>query len=200
MIKLAITGGIGSGKTTVLNWFKSKSIATISADKIAHSLVQKGQIGLDNIVDFFGQDVLDEVGELNRDYLRDLIFNNSNTKQTLENIIHPLINQEILQQIEILKTTNNLVVIEIPLLAEIGKPDYIDLVWTIECSKNIQIKRVKERSNLSELDILKIINNQANNNQRAKIADLEIDNNTKILNLYKRLELELNKLVKKYAL
>ncbi len=200
MIKLAITGGIGSGKTTVLNWFKSKSIATISADKIAHNLVQKGQIGLDNIVNFFGQDVLDEADELKRDYLRDLIFNNSNAKQTLENIMHPLINQEILQQIEILKANNNLVVIEIPLLAEIGKPDYIDLVWTIECSKNIQIKRVKERSNLSELDILKIINNQANNNQRAKIADLEIDNNTKILNLYKRLELELNKLVKKYAL
>lgn len=201
MIKLVITGGIGSGKTTVLNWFKTKLIPTISSDTIAHELVAKGQPGLTAIVDHFGKEMVDTDGNLKRDYLRNLIFNNLNAKQTLENILHPLIRVETQRQLKSLEQKNHyLVAIEIPLLAETGKPNYIDLVWVIDCSMSTQINRVKQRSKLSTADVLTIINNQATSAARIKIADTVINSDISKLKFYNNLELELSKVIDSHAL
>ncbi len=192
MIKLAITGGIGSGKTTVLNWFKSKLIPTINADKISHDLVAKGQKGLQTIVDYFGESILDNSGELNRSYMRQLIFTNPDAKSTLENILHPLIQQETKKQLTQLETEKHpLAVVEIPLLAETGRPDYIDIVWAIDCSPKTQLNRVKERNKMSEGEIIAIIKSQASSKQRKQIADTVINSDVKMLMFYRQLEQEL---------
>lgn len=192
MITLAITGGIGSGKTTVLNWFNSKLIPTINADKISRDLVAKGQTGLQTIVDYFGDAVLNEDGELDRDYVRQLIFSNPQAKLTLENILHPLIRQETERQLDDLKKqAEAIVVVEIPLLTEIGKPDYIDVIWAIDCSAKTQLARVKARNKMSEGEIIAIIKSQATSEQRAKIANTIINSDVKMLRLYRQLESEL---------
>jgi len=197
MIILAITGGIGCGKTTVLNWFKSKSIPTISADKISHDLVAKGQDGLQTIVDYFGDKILSDDGELDRAYLRNLVFSNPSAKQTLENIMHPLIQAETKRLLaDKNRQGHALSVVEIPLLAETGKPDYIDIVWVIDCSQETQVKRVKERDNLAESEILAIINSQASAKDRAKIADTIIKSDGHKLKFYRQLEHKLAILLK----
>lgn len=194
MVKIAVTGGIGSGKTTVLNWFEARSIPTISADQISRDLVTKGQLGLVTIVDFFGKEVLNSNGDLKRDYIRDLIFSNLDAKQAIEKIMHPLIHKETIERLKILEQENHrVVVIEIPLLAEVGRPDYIDLVWVLECSEKTQIERVRKRSQLSEKYILNIIRNQATVVHRKKTADLIINSDIKMLKLYNILEKELEK-------
>ena len=196
MITLAITGGIGSGKTTVLNWFESKLIPTINADKISRDLVAKGQDGLQTIVDYFGDAVLNAGGELDRDYMRQLIFTNPEAKTTLENILHPLIRQETQNQLDYFeKEEQQIVVVEIPLLAETGKPDYIDLVWAIACSAKTQLARVKVRKNMSEDDIITIIKSQATTEQRAQIANTVINSDVKMLKFYRQLETELARIL-----
>lgn len=167
-----LTGGIGSGKTTVRQLFEEEGVPTLDADQIAREVVAKNQPGLAEIERTFGLDYLIN-GELNRAKLRELIFNDATAKQTLESILHPLIRQRIKQLIQQLEKQHPpAIVVEIPLLTEIGKPDYIDEIIVLDLAPETQLKRAITRDNLPEEDIQKIIQQQATRTERRGIADI----------------------------
>jgi dephospho-CoA kinase len=174
MLKIGLTGGIGSGKTTVTQLFAEFGVPIIDADVIAHQLSQPGQSALYLIEKTFGQEMLNVDGCLNRGKLRDLIFSESDKKKQLEAIFHPLVYAEITQQITQLKAAY--CIISIPLLIETGKIDLLDRILVVDCPLEMQIERVKSRNQLTETQVSAIIATQATREQRLAIADDVIDN------------------------
>ncbi|HIG07336.1 MAG: dephospho-CoA kinase [Methylococcales bacterium] len=174
MLKIGLTGGIGSGKSTAANHFESLGVPVIDADEIAHQLTQRGQPALQQIAVHFSS-CIDSQGHLLRAELREQIFSNPTQKQRLENILHPLIRNEILAQLLPLK--NDYVVLCIPLLVEKNLFSWVDRTLVIDCPEALQIIRVQKRSNLSTPQIKKIIACQASPESRLSKADDIITNN-----------------------
>ncbi len=168
---VGITGGIGSGKSTVSAIFSKHNIPCISLDTISKQLVQPNTLGLTKIIHLFGTKYLDHNGQLNRQQLKQLIFSNPVAKKQLESILHPLIKQEVINQLQQLKPKHPLIIIEIPLLTEKGKPDYIDKVLVCDCPEELQIERVLQRDNVNRQEITQIIQQQATRAERLAIAD-----------------------------
>lgn len=182
-----LTGGIGSGKTTVRQLFEEEGVPTLDADQIAREVVAKNQPGLAEIERTFGADYLTN-GELNRAKLRELIFNDATAKQTLEAILHPLIRQrtkQLIRQLE--KQHPPAIIVEIPLLTEIGKPDYIDEIIVLDLAPETQLKRAITRDNLPEEDIQKIIQQQATRAERRAIADIILNTEQPVETLRKNI-------------
>jgi dephospho-CoA kinase len=174
MLKIGLTGGIGSGKTTASNLFLELGIPVIDADKISHSLVKKDQPALSEIEKTFGSAIINPDGSLDRDRLRDIVFSNSDKKKLLESILHPLVYKEIRRQIETLDSPY--VILSIPLLLETGMQHLVDRVLVIDCPVETQIKRVKQRNRITEEKIRSIINAQIPRTQRITAANDIIDN------------------------
>lgn len=173
---IALTGGIGSGKSRILQWLASQGLPTLNADQIARDIVAPGTEALNAIVQKFGQNMLQKDGTLNRAKLRQQIFQSPEAKTWLEQLLHPKIRQQTQKQIETLKKQQPaLIIIEIPLLAETGKPDYIDQVWVADCQETTQCQRAAQRENTSPADIQKIIDQQASRSQRLALADYIIN-------------------------
>lgn len=178
---IGLTGGIGSGKSTVSKFFVQYNIPVIDLDQISQQVVLPNTEGLEEIISVFGNDYLNAKGELNRSKLKQLIFSNPLAKKQLENILHPLIEQKTLTVLKKLKPKHSLIIIEIPLLAEKGKPDYVDHILVCDCSESLQIERVMQRDNVSNQEVLNIIKQQATRTERLAIADSVI-NTEKSLN------------------
>jgi dephospho-CoA kinase len=174
MLKVGLTGGIGSGKTTVAKVFASLNIPVIDADEIAHRLVEKGQPALAQIQQEFGTDILNPDGSLNRKKLGERIFSDPEQKQKLESILHPIIYKTIQSEIEQLNAPY--CIICIPLLFETGMVHFVDRVLVVDCPVEMQIERVKNRDNLTVEKIQSIINSQASREFRKEKADDLIDN------------------------
>ncbi|GAB6035366.1 dephospho-CoA kinase [Galenea microaerophila] len=173
---IALTGGIGSGKSRILQWFAEQGVPTLSADEIAREVVAPGTPGLQAIVDQLGTDILLEDGQLNRGKLRKRMFAEPALKTWLEQLLHPMIRQQTLKHLQTLRQKNPpLIVIEIPLLAETGKPDYIDQVWIADCQETTQCQRAAQRDGKSEMEIQSIIQQQASRQQRLALADRVIN-------------------------
>ena len=180
---IALTGGIGSGKTTVTDILKKQNILIIDTDIIAREVVEPGSFGLTKIVEFFGRSYLNPDGSLNRPLLRSKIFNDTEAKQNLEGILHPLIQEETLKKLESHKQQNPpYIVVAIPLLIESIKnkttrPGYIDEIWVVDCPEEQQIERASKRDR-SDCDLIKkIIAQQASREERLNYADKVINNN-----------------------
>jgi len=183
MLKVGLTGGIGSGKTSVSNLFKKLGTAVIDTDVIAHDLVNNNENVLQQIADTFGTDVLKLNGELNRKKLAQLVFNKKENKQSLEKILHPKIESEVLQQIKNLGSSNNppaYVIIVVPLLIEANYRDLIDRILTVIADEEIRITRVQQRDKRSPSEIRAIISNQVDDSTRLNEADDIIENNSDI--------------------
>jgi dephospho-CoA kinase len=174
MLKIGLTGGIGSGKSTVAHIFAGLGIPLIDADVIAHQLSQPGQLGLIQIAETFGNEILSFDGSLDRAQLREMVFSNPAKKQQLEAILHPLIYTQM--RSEIARLSTSYCVIAIPLLVETGQTDFVDRVLVIDCAVELQIERVKKRSQLPEPQICAIIASQASRVERLAEADDIIDN------------------------
>lgn len=190
---IGITGGIGCGKSAVTDYLEKLNYPIIDTDIIAREVVAPDSIGLKKIIECFGKRLLSSDGTLNRAKLREIIFKDAKQKTQLENILHPLIQQQTKQLIEKFKSQNHhLIFVAIPLLIEItlkkGKPDYIDQIWVVNTSRENQIKRACLRDNSSKDDIIRIINSQATPEQRQKFADQIIDNNHDLSHLYQQLD------------
>ena len=175
MLKIGLTGGIGSGKSTIANLFNSLySIPVIDADIIAHQLVEPGQPALTLIQQTFGKAILNKDGSLNRDKLRDCIFSNADKKKQLEDILHPLIYNQMQSKFE--KQTTAYSILCIPLLMETKMASFVDRVLVIDCPVEIQVERVKRRDQLSNQRISSIIDSQVSREYRISHADDIIDN------------------------
>lgn len=174
MYKVALTGGIGCGKSTVSDLFKQLAITVVDADEIAHALVAPGQKALQQIDNHFGPRFINSDGRLNRSLLRDCVFHDPEKKKQLENILHPLVYSEIDQQLS--QLTSPYAIISIPLLIETGMQSLVDHILVIDCPMEIQVNRVKLRDGLSDSQITVIINSQVSRTRRLENADSIIDN------------------------
>ncbi|MEQ1636928.1 MAG: dephospho-CoA kinase [Methylococcales bacterium] len=174
MFKVGLTGGIGAGKTTVAHVFAGLGTPIIDADAVAHALVAKGQPALLSIQEAFGDGVIADDGSLNRAKLRDIIFDDSNQKQRLEAILHPLIYVNLQQQADALKAPY--CILAIPLLFETQMSHFVDRIAVVDCPVECQISRVMTRDQLSMEKIQAILNAQTSRAERQLNADDIIDN------------------------
>jgi dephospho-CoA kinase len=174
VLKVGLTGGIGCGKTTVSNLFTELNIPVIDADNIAHQLVEPGQPALLEIGNVFGNEILNLDGSLNRHHLRDVVFSDSQQKQKLETILHPLVFAAMQEKIDQLDSPY--CIVSLPLLFETRKTDFVDRILVIDCPVENQIERVKRRDGLDDARIRPIIDSQVSREYRLQHADDVIDN------------------------
>jgi dephospho-CoA kinase len=183
MLKVGLTGGIGSGKTAVSSVFEKLGIPVIDTDVIAHNLVNNNESVLKQITDTFGPDLLKLNGELNRKKLAQLVFNKKENKRSLEDILHPRIKNEVLHQIKRFSSSQSppaYLIIVIPLLIESDYHDIIDRILVVIADEAVRIARVKKRDKRSLSEIRAIINNQVDDSTRLDEADDIIENNSNI--------------------
>jgi dephospho-CoA kinase len=166
---VGLTGGIGSGKTTVANGFHALGIPVIDADKLARELVEPGQPALGEIISTFGTEATTTDGRLDRNYMRQRIFADAGQKSQLEAILHPKIRQRIRALLADIRTPYCIVVI--PLLLESGQTDLVDRILVVDSPEKEQLTRVAARDSLSDNAIMAIINSQTDRNTRLAAAD-----------------------------
>ncbi len=194
MIKIGLTGGIGSGKSTITALFAQYNIPIIDADIIAHQLVEPKQPALELLKQTFGQCVINSDDSLNRNQLREIIFSDAEKKAQLEAILHPLIFKKM--QSEFDKQTSPYSILCIPLLIETKMTAFVDRILVVDCSVETQIARVKQRDGLTTERILSIISSQVYRKTRLSYADDIIDNS----NSESQLAEQVKKLHNKYFL
>lgn len=166
---IALTGGIGSGKTTVSDIFAELGVPVIDADVISRQLTEKDGAAFEPVVELFGNSILTDSGEIDRSSLRKLVFENPELRLQLEAIIHPLVRKQINQRINELRQGYCLV--SIPLLLETGKPQHIDRILVVDCPEHLQIQRASKRDQSNQTDIQKIITSQVDRQTRLNSAD-----------------------------
>lgn len=187
---VGLTGGIGSGKTTVANGFSALGVPVIDADLLARELVEPGQTALDEIISTFGTEAVTADGQLDRDYMRQRIFSDPAQKSRLEAILHPKIRQRIRALLSDIRTPYCIVVI--PLLLETRQTDLVDRILVIDSPEKEQLIRVAARDGLSDNDTLAIMASQTDRNTRLAAADDIIVNDRDITELTGRIQ-ELHK-------
>ena len=198
MLKVGLTGGIGSGKTAVSDLFAKLGAPIIDTDIIARKLVDDDKDTLTEITDIFGEDILKDAGGLDRSKLARIVFNDDDKKQQLENILHPRIRDRVLREVaelSQLRSPASYVIIVVPLLFETGFDDIVDTSLAVIADESIRIERIKHRDNRSLGDIQSIIDSQTDDETRIKLADSIIENN----NDFSHLEQQVASLHKKFS-
>lgn len=177
-IRLGITGGIGSGKSTAAQVLRQNGCGVIDADEASRALTSQGGSALPMIRQHFGADFLDTSGALNRQKMRELVFSDPGAKRKLESILHPLIVQACTEQANSLMTLGyRVIVYDIPLLVESKHwRAQLDEVWVVDCRESTQIARVTIRSHMPVTVTQQIIDSQAPRDLRRSAADLVIFN------------------------
>jgi len=197
---IAITGGIGSGKSLTLSYFEQAACSVISMDDISRQLTEQGEAAYTDIVDAFGDAILNADKSLDRSALAQSVFGNSHKRQILEQILHPEIERRvrgIIAEIQQKNDSNNIILVEIPLLDERHQFDFIEHVLVVESSPALQLERVIARdSSRSSKDIQDIIGSQISDQQRRILAD-DILYNTGTM---EQLKSKVLKLVRQYQL
>ena len=181
---VGISGGIGSGKTTVTDLFTTFGIEVIDADVIAREVVKPGSPALKTIIDKLGHSVLDSSGSLDRAKLRTLVFNDSEIKNWLNQLLHPAIRQLMILQTQQAKSTYCLM--SVPLLVENKLYEQLDRVVIVDVDEPTQLQRTLLRDKTNEQQIRAIMSAQATRQQRLAVADDVIDNNGKADDLDKQ--------------
>lgn len=178
--RLGLTGGIGSGKSTVAGMLAALGAVVIDADAISRSLTAAHGAAMEAIKQQFGEAMISADGSLNRNRMRDLVFTDSDVKNRLESIIHPLIRLEIQRQEQsAISLGTKLIVYDIPLLVETTNwRPVLDQVLVVDCLEQTQIERVMARNTLKQEDVQKIIANQASRKMRHSAADIVIFNDS----------------------
>jgi dephospho-CoA kinase len=186
MYIIGLTGGIGSGKTTVGNCFSQLGINVINADIAARKVVEKGSPALTQVVEFFGQQSLLENGTLNRAFLREEIFNDTNKRQWVEALLHPLIQIWIKQALE--NSSSAYTILESPLLLETDQHRLVDRILVVDIPKELQVQRSGQRDGNDKQQIQAIMNTQLSREERLKQADDIIDNSEPLEGLPSKVE------------
>ena len=179
LFRLGLTGGIGSGKSTVANLLAARGAAVVDADAIARAVTAPHGSAMPAIAKTFGNDFVDADGALNRDRMRALAFSDPDAKKRLEAIVHPLVSQETQRQTEAaIQSGHRCVVFDVPLLVESGERwrKQVDRVVVVDCDGETQRQRVVARSGLALDEIDRIMAQQAPRSARLAVADALIFN------------------------
>ncbi|MEM7552972.1 MAG: dephospho-CoA kinase [Cyanobacteria bacterium P01_A01_bin.84] len=172
---IGLTGGIATGKTTVSNYLaKTYNLLILDADIYAREAVKVGSPILIDIVYKYGQAILLSDGNLNRQKLSEIIFNNKSEKQWLEDLIHPYVRKSFIDNIGKYKVS--ILVLVIPLLFEVDLTDLVTETWVVYCSEQQQLKRLMQRNNLTLLQAQSRINSQMPLSEKVSRADVVLDN------------------------
>lgn len=173
MYLVGLTGGIASGKSYVASLLEGHGASTVDADQVAREVVVPGSVGLERIVEFFGQDVLQESGSLDRQKLASIIFDDSTKREYLEAILHPLIK---IRTTELLaQQSKPIVVYSVPLLVEADVDYPFDFVVTVEAGKDNQIARLMSSRGLTPDEAAKRVSTQASSDERKARSQHVID-------------------------
>lgn len=171
---LGVTGGIGAGKTAITNQLQVWGIEIVDADVIAREVVALGKPALAKITARFGQDILLTDGNLDRAKLRDIIFTEPSQKEWLNNLLHPIIRQSIIDALS--QSTSAYVVLSAPLLFENGLQKYCDHTLLVDVPVEVQLARTSKRDNVDAAQVNAIIAAQMSRQEKRSLADDIIDN------------------------
>ena len=178
---IGLTGGIGSGKSVVGNFFTELGIDVIDADLISRNILDTNKKARKLFVKSFGNEFIDKKGNVNREQLRTSIFDDKEKKMSLESIIHPLVREEIINFTKQSKSIYKIVMV--PLIYETQSSNFYEKIIVIDCDEQEQIERASKRDGKSKENILSIIKTQASRNERNSIADFIILNDSSIEDL-----------------
>ncbi|WP_306341477.1 dephospho-CoA kinase, partial [Solemya elarraichensis gill symbiont] len=190
MLRVALTGGIASGKSVVTELFEKLGVEVIDTDLVSRELVEPGSPLLKQISEHFGEDVLDQSKALDRKKLRQRVFNNSEERIALEELLHPAIRQHVYERIA--ASDANYVIVAIPLLTETRYPYKLDRILVVDAPLQQQLARLMERDKLSGEAARKIVAAQSDRQARLAVADDVITNDGSIDALKQKVE-ELHK-------
>ncbi|WP_297376734.1 dephospho-CoA kinase [uncultured Helcococcus sp.] len=173
---IVITGSIATGKSLVSSYLREKGFKIIDADEIAHLLMQVGQVNYKNIVEYFGEEILDSNKNIDNKKLAHIVFNNKEELQVLNNLTHDNIFNKIMNEIN--NSNEDIIFVDIPLFIEnIGKNNIpVDEMWLVYTDENTQLQRLMKRNNLSQDQALSRIKSQMSIEDKLKFADFVIDN------------------------
>jgi len=171
---IGLTGGIGSGKSTVAEQFAALGIVAVDADQASRAVVEPGMPALASIEKHFGPELITADGQLNRPALREIIFANPSEKDWLEALLHPLIRDWILAQLQ--AATSDYVILESPLLFETDQHQLVDAVLLVDVPVELQLERASARDNSDKQQIQRIVDAQMPRQIKRDRADFEFDN------------------------
>lgn len=195
MIVIGLTGGIGSGKSTVSSYLKDKKFPVSDADKIAREILEPGMPALDKLVEAFGDEIIDKDGNLRRKYLASIAFTNKENEKKLNEITHGAIKETMGNEVEEFKKRGeNIIFLDIPLLFEQGLDKWCDTTWVVTADEETRISRVVSRDEITEEDVRARIACQMSDKEKIALADEVLDNSFSKEELYTQIE----ELLKKY--
>ena len=182
---VGVTGGIGSGKTAATDFFAQKGINIVDADVAARQVVEPGNSALDSIAQRFGKSILQEDGRLNRRQLRHIIFADTAEKVWLEQLLHPIIRQQLV--LEIAQSQSPYTILVSPLLMETDQKALVDRILVVDVPEAVQVERTIARDDTTNERVLAIIRQQISRQERVKQADDIVDNSQSLLSLHQQL-------------
>lgn len=185
---IGLTGGIATGKSTVANIFKGLGATIIDIDKIARKVVKLKTKPYQEIVDTFGGAILNPDQSINRPELARLIFKNKSLRDKLNKITHPAIIKEMKRRADLLSSSRVPIIVDAPLLFEVNLDTFFDKIIVVQCRKEAQIKRLRERDSLSAEEAEQRIASQLPLEAKTRRADFCIDNNSTLKDTEKQVK------------
>jgi len=174
---IGLTGGIGSGKSAAAEYFIELGIDVIDADEVSKNILVKNENAKKAFTDRFGEKYIKN-NQIDREALREDIFQDEAKRKNLESIIHPIVRDQIGQFLVNSKSIYKIVMV--PLIIETNSVEFYDKIIVVDCETNLQIERASSRDNQSKENIINIMNNQATREERLKIASFVIENNSNL--------------------
>lgn len=188
MAVVGLTGGIGSGKSTVVRLFGALGVHWVDADDVAREVVEPGTPGLERIAEHFGQEILLPDGGLDRAALRRIVFDAPEERAWLESVLHPVIREELMRQLHPDNYALPYVLLVSPLLLETDQHELVDTVVVVDVSVDVQIQRTMARDTNDREQVERIIAAQMPREQRLQKADKVVDNSLPLADVEHQIE------------
>lgn len=195
---IGITGGIASGKSTVVAMIKEAGYQVIDADQVVHQLQEKGGRLYEALKQAFGNEILKEDGDLNRKKLSEMVFSNPSHMATSSAIQNQIIKEELAAERDQLAQSQTVIFMDVPLLIELGYQDWFDAIWLVYVDAQTQLRRLMARNHLREVDAKKRLSSQLSIEEKRPYASLVIDNSGDMETLRKQVHKALEQLSKPY--
>ncbi|MCZ7630292.1 MAG: dephospho-CoA kinase [Microthrixaceae bacterium] len=187
MLLVGLTGGIGSGKSTVADALVARGAVLIDADRIVHDLQRPGTVVFDEMVDRFGEGIVAADGSLDRKAVADIVFADPDALAKLGAIVHPRVHQEIERRVAEQADTGNVVILDIPLLGEAGWPGILGTI-VVDLASEVAVERLVAHRGFSESDARARIEAQMGREERLAFADFVVDNSGSVEDLEAEVE------------